>query len=95
MNAHYLWHNMSFCWFYPPPHFFIVSLCTSCTLLGFQVDAAQRSWRIRTAAEDRQGGGSHKGPRREFRLFFSGGVRSRKASDVVVYIISMKLDSLW
>jgi hypothetical protein len=28
-------------------------------------------------------------------VFFSGGVRSRKASDVVVYIISMKLDSLW
>ena len=37
---------------------------TSCTLLGFQGDAAQRAGRLRRAAEDRQRRGRHKGPRR-------------------------------
>ena len=41
--------------FHPAPHR---------TLLGFQVDAAQRRRRLLASREDGQSGGSHKGPRR-------------------------------
>ena len=37
--------------------------CTQRTLLGFQVDAAQRRRRLLASREDGQSGGSHEGPR--------------------------------